>query len=253
MNDGTVLSDTDLSPKYFPIGHSNDFLNEHDKIRKIKITEEAKKVIVAKFLRFAHPLNYFLTPSKKLHTCETKVYMNDIGEDPMMIHIVKQYLKEKYPKEYQEFLEKIMWTDKYIGITYGKPVKVSNKDGKKISSSKKAPTHKAKNKKVLNVPKSKIKQKTLIQLEAEYTYDKLLAVAAYYLQNKVGLKKIEEKLHLTKNLGFEAMNILNELGINTNGDLKALLLNSNIDYEIENANGIFKTTLEEIKKRGLHL
>ncbi len=250
MDDGTVKGDAELSPKYFPIGHSNDFLNEHDKIRKMKIEDEAKKVIVAKFLRFAHPLNYFLTPSKKLHTCATKVYMNDIGEDPVMIHIVKQYLKETYPKEYYEFLDKIMWRDEYVGINYSRPQKGSSKGSKKTGASKTGAS-KTGAKKVTAPAKSKKGHKSLTQLEAKYTYDKLLEVASYYLCNKSGLNKIEKKLSLTNNRGFEAQNILNVLGINTDGALKGLLLSSNINDEIAKATGTFKTTLEEIKKRGL--
>ena len=130
MDDGTVLGDAELSPKYYPIGHSDDFLKESDKIRKIKISEEAKKVIVAKFLRFAHPLNYFLTPGKKLHTCKAKVYKNDIGEDPVMLYRVRQYLKNEYPTEYSEFLERAMWTDDYIGIQYERPDKETKKDSR---------------------------------------------------------------------------------------------------------------------------
>lgn len=131
MADGSVLGDSDLSPLYYPIGHSDDFLNSPGKTRKMPISLEVKKVIVAKFLRFAHPLNYFLTPSKKCHTCAAKVYKKDIGEDPVMIHLVKEYLKKEYPVEYQEFLRKIMWTDGYIGIQYKGATKASSKTGTK--------------------------------------------------------------------------------------------------------------------------
>lgn len=126
MEDGSVLGDTDLSPKYYPIGHSSDFLREPDKIRKMVISPESKKIIVAKFLRFIHPLNFFLTPSTKLHTCSTKVYRKDIGEDPVMIYLVKQHLKEKYETEYKEFLERALWVDGYIGIKYW-PKKIKSK------------------------------------------------------------------------------------------------------------------------------
>lgn len=127
MDDGTVLGDAELSPQYYPIGHSDDFLKNSNKIRRMKISEEAKKVIVAKFLRFAHPLNYFLTPGKKLHTCKAKVHMKDIGEDPVMLYRVRQYLKNEYPSEYTEFLERIMWSDDYIGIQYERPGKAFKK------------------------------------------------------------------------------------------------------------------------------
>ena len=141
MDDGTVLGDAELSPKYYPIGHSDDFLKNSDKIRRMEIPEEAKNVIVAKFLRFAHPLNYFLTPGKKLHTCKAKVYMRDIGEDPVMLYRVRQYLKKEYPDEYKEFLERIMWTDDYVGIQYERPSKVPPKTaGTKTPGAKSSPS-----------------------------------------------------------------------------------------------------------------
>lgn len=94
----------------------------------------------------------------------------------------------------------------------------------------------------------------LAQLEAEYTYGKLIEVAAYYLRNNVGLIPVEKNvLHLTNKKGFVAQNILNVLGIKTDGALKGLLRKSNIDAEIAKATDDFETTLEEIKKRGLHL
>ncbi len=102
-------ADKQLSDLYYDIGHSNDFLTNSDHVRVMNIDSTAKKVIVAKFLRFVHPFNYFLTPRKKAHTCGGKVYKKDIGEDPEMISYVKAYLKKTYPNEFKEFVEKILW------------------------------------------------------------------------------------------------------------------------------------------------
>ena len=49
-------------------------------------------------------------------------------------------------------------------------------------------------------------------------------------------------------MGFEATNILQKLGINTDGKMKALLCKSDIATEIDKATGEFKKTLEEIQK-----
>lgn len=128
---GSQKGDAALSEvlEYYPIGHSDDFLKEPDQIRKMPISDDAKKVIVAKFLRFAHPFNYFLTPTKKHHICGQYVYKKDIGEDPRMISYMRWYCQKTYPKEYAEFLQKIMWYGKsdgeqtdgqtQIDITYG--------------------------------------------------------------------------------------------------------------------------------------
>lgn len=129
---GKEMGDAKLSDVYYPIGHTNDFLRETDRIRRMDISDVEKEVIVAKFLRFAHPFNYFLTPTQKRHICGKPVYKKDIGEDPRMISYMRWYLKETYPHEYNEFVEKIMWYgstdgDKSMGkeridIVYGPDV-----------------------------------------------------------------------------------------------------------------------------------
>ena len=144
---GEVYGDALLSPLYYDIGHSEDFLNNKDHIRIMEITDEAKKVIIAKFLRFSHPINYFLTPTKNKHICDTEIYKKDIGEDPRMIEFVKSYLQNEYSKEYNEFLSRIMWHNgandsvaatgtEYIGITYGNHIFKPKAQAKKISNIK---------------------------------------------------------------------------------------------------------------------
>ncbi|MBQ1196936.1 MAG: hypothetical protein IIX44_11895 [Clostridia bacterium] len=138
--DGVEMGDAILSEKFYPIGHSDDFLKESDKIRKMEIDETSKRVIVAKFLRFAHPFNYFLTPTKKHHVCGQKVYKKDIGEDPQMICYMRWYLQKEYPDEFKEYISRIMWYgdfcgsdkagDQEIDIAYGLDV-----DSESISTS----------------------------------------------------------------------------------------------------------------------
>jgi hypothetical protein len=151
---GNIYNDTELSQLYYDIGHSDDFLKNKDLVRKMKITDEAKQVIVAKFLRFAHPLNYFLTPSKKRHTCGVKINKNDIGEHVLLINYMRKYIEDSYPKEYNEFLNKIMWNisdktqpyvtgEENIFISYGQnksksklPPKLKKSQLKPFSTSK---------------------------------------------------------------------------------------------------------------------
>ncbi len=144
--DGKVYGDAELSKMFYDIGHRDDFLKQSDLIRRMEITSMAKNVIIAKFLRFAHPFNYFLTPSKSHHTIDEKVYKNDIGEEPGMIECAKQYIQTTYPKEYKEFIECILWPKKpklpkatprsateRIGIHYG-PMIVKDKISAKTNS-----------------------------------------------------------------------------------------------------------------------
>lgn len=101
----------ELSEEYFDIGNREQWTQETDHIRKIKISEKEKKVIIACFLRFVHPINYFLTPSPNNHICVPSDSNKDIGENPLLINKVKQYMKEQYQEVYDEFVEKIMWYD----------------------------------------------------------------------------------------------------------------------------------------------
>lgn len=96
---------TSLSERYFDIGSRKEWEND-DSIRSVDIDDNTKKIIIACFLRFVHPINYFLTPSKKRHKCNC---WKDVGEYPKLIEYMKNYIKEKYPKEYQEYINIIMW------------------------------------------------------------------------------------------------------------------------------------------------
>lgn len=85
------------------------------------------------------------------------------------------------------------------------------------------------------------------------------AAAAYYLRNDdATLGKVQVSalgIPANQGNGTPVKNILNSLGIDTgrNSPHKGLLNRSSIDDAIAKASGTFKTTLEDIKKRGLHL
>jgi hypothetical protein len=167
--------------------------------------------------------------------------MNDIGEDSVMIHYVRQYLKKTYPSEYNEFLEKIMWKDGYIGIEYV-PKKTRKSSKSSVTSSKSS---------TITLPKTS---------GSTYDYKTRLDIAEYYLNNDIGLKELEKVKMSTKAdgttyksfSGSRAKTLLNQLGINTsdNDGHKGLLKSTNINNAIATATDMnFKKTLEEIKKR----
>lgn len=226
------FNDSSLSTLYYDIGSQSDFLNNSDKIRRMEITPEAKKVIIAKFLRFAHPMNYFLSPSKRCHYCTSKVYRNDIGEDPFLIDYVKQYLQKTYPKEYSEFKSKILWDDsaelyqkatgnEIIGITYGPSL------SSKIISNK------------VSTPK--------IHNRSSYSPDRL-KVAKHFLEHNDSLIKIElsvMNLPVDRH-GSAAKYILDSMGIVN--EKKGVLLGHDIHTELANAKGIYADTLRELIK-----
>ena len=87
----------------------------------------------------------------------------------------------------------------------------------------------------------------------KYTEAQKYSEAAYYLGKGVNLEDIEEICLGIKGSGSTAKNHLNSLGIETSRSSahRGLLMKSDIDTEISKATGVFKNTLEEIKKRGL--
>jgi hypothetical protein len=222
-----------------PRGKLSDWTQQGNfKVRKIAGKFPGNKnLIVAHFLRFIDPLNYYVIPGKNYQDNHSYRFKNNqIGE----YTVLNDYVAARYRQIYgtavmDKFRDNVFAPPLHgndvgqcaIDITYGPDLAKSN------------------------TPKGK---KTLVELEAEYSRDKLIEVAAFYLCNNVGLKKLEVKLQLTEALGFEASNILQVLGINTSGSYKGLLRRSNIDDAIgDPANAELKNTLNEIKARGLHL
>jgi hypothetical protein len=85
----------------------------------------------------------------------------------------------------------------------------------------------------------------------KYTDDDKYKEAAYYLENNVGLKKVEKAVLGLDGSGKTAKDHLNGLGIDTSptSEHKGLLIHTDIDDAIANATDpIFRNTLEEIKK-----
>lgn len=87
---------------YFPRGERSDWIQREDKagkfyLRELHVAPEAKKYMVAAFLRFVHPFNYFVMP--KRGCCSM-----DISGDMQLLNFVKYKFKEMYGSAYDEFL-----------------------------------------------------------------------------------------------------------------------------------------------------
>lgn len=126
-----------LSEEYFDLGCTSEWADADDNIRKRKIEDDAKKVIIAVFLRFIHPMNNFLSPSAGRQKHETlyvkdkrgknKFFNKDIGEYPGVCEYAQVYMEKTYGKLYEEFLSMIMlpnelvldeFKDEKIGLQY---------------------------------------------------------------------------------------------------------------------------------------
>ena len=71
-----------------------------DHIRRVKnvLTPQELSILKAHFLRMIHPLNSFLVPKPSLLAYNGK----NIGEEPELINIVQDYIKNEYSEEYEE-------------------------------------------------------------------------------------------------------------------------------------------------------
>lgn len=261
-----------ICEEYFPLEDYDKWKRNADGyyVREIDgaLSSEQEQFLKAHFLRFACPLNYIFTPKQSGQIFgEVKIPKNDVGECPELLMYAKEQLKERYPDEYNEYFSLLMLPpekleDYPLDVSYvfkGKKKRTKSKVPAakktvkgKTAACKTSPSTKASTKKTAKASKSKSVQKTLAELEAEYSRDKLIEIAAFYLRNNVGLKKIEGKFKLTERLGFEAQNILQVFGIPTDGLLKGLLQRTSIDDAIAGAtDATLQHTLEEIKVRGL--
>lgn len=105
--DGRILSLTkDILQAYFPRGERGDWHMVSDAtgqyhVRDLKVPQYARSFLVAEFLRFVHPFNYFLVPKSSLSSV-------DVSENQDLISFVRSKLKELYGAAYEEFLSRIM-------------------------------------------------------------------------------------------------------------------------------------------------
>ena len=112
-NNNTTLSISQICSKYFPRGTYDDWSSVTDKTgtyysRSLKVDATALAYLKAIFLRMSCPLNYILTPKKKLHTTEVKVEKNDIGESLQLQQYAMYQFSQLYGEIYKDFLNRIM-------------------------------------------------------------------------------------------------------------------------------------------------
>ena len=205
------------------------------KIRRNKDCLDAreKKVAIAHFLRCLDPINYFLVPNQN-NTIYKKINAGDgspLGENKFVVQFMFTKAHERFGSHFEDFLRKAL-VDFDIKSIYEKKSSIASA----AIQAEYAPG--------INATGDSRK----------YSEDEEFEVAAYFLKNRVGLVNVEEiVLKVSSKRGWAAKEILNKLGIDTSkkSPHRGLLAKSNIDDEIAKATGVFKNTLEEIKKRGL--
>ncbi len=96
----------DIVGAYYPYGERNDWKLDTDAegtcyIRSLDVPASARPYLVAAYLRFVHPFNYFLVPKS---SCAD----NDVSENPILISFVRNKMQELMGAAYDEFLSRIM-------------------------------------------------------------------------------------------------------------------------------------------------
>ncbi|MBD5412109.1 MAG: hypothetical protein HDR51_05095 [Treponema sp.] len=107
--DGCNYKLAEICQKHFPAGEFDDWkFEENYYVRKLSVSSEARDVLIAYFLRYVDPLNYFLTPKPKnkgitYHTMETGI--RDIAEYKQFQIYAMQQFHERYGHVYEEYLK----------------------------------------------------------------------------------------------------------------------------------------------------
>ena len=145
--DGRSIKDFFQRPNRFE--YRND-----SKIRSVNndLNETELKVVKAHFLRLTHPLNSFLSPKRQDDQYEggDKKTKSKIGEENELLSYARDYIKAKFPKEYEEFDKltldyELNYNLKIKNITWDIKKKIPNKIPKvDIKKEKKIETRKHK-------------------------------------------------------------------------------------------------------------
>ncbi len=105
----------DLIKQYFN-GENREEWNNKDHIRKnFEFKDMGKACLIAMFLRYVHPFNYFVVPASSYAKCaanDIHYTRNNVGEhEPVTGYVQKKY-SELFGKEYMEFLQLAMYLDR---------------------------------------------------------------------------------------------------------------------------------------------
>ena len=242
---GSTVSLSNVVQSYFPGGSRNDYTLHSDRTgsyfaRQFPVTSDIKRYLIAEYLRFVHPFNYFLTPKK---TCAFSSVTKDIAEYQPVVDFVRDKYAAIYGKAYDEFLNLIM-VDKNA-LTHSHASTVINLN---YGLGCKQPPRKA------TPSKSPVKHTPTPSAADKRTYSSAskaaeLSVVKEYLSNPATSFRTIEKTLLnidsqTNGGGFIAKRIVNSYGVLAAH--KGMLAYTPISEAICSSAGKLKETLQMI-------
>lgn len=247
---GRNTSLSQIIQEFFDGGQRSDWRFNTDAtgsyfLREYKVKQNARKYLVAEFLRFVHPFNYFLTPNK---ACALSSVSSDIAEyQPLVDYVQAQYAR-LYGDAYKEFLSLVMpekptpspvRRNIVIDLKYGLNYAETSSSSQTVSKIT-ARTTVAQN-------QSRAIQSSPVQVTKEI---ELRIVTEYLTNPKTSFRKLERQFmgidSPARGGGFAAKNIVNSCGIVA--EMKGILVSRSIEQLIQSATGKRKNTLIAVEK-----
>ena len=208
-------------------------------LRDYEVNPNARKFLVAEFLRFVHPFNYFLTPKK---SCALSSVSSDIAEYQPLVDFVQAKYATMYEDAYKEFLLLVMPEKSVqvpvrgkiiIDLTYGLNC-VETPASQQMS--KRIPPRAALQSQSRVVPSSPVQVTKELELRI---------VTEYLINPKTSFRKLEQQFMgidgPARGGGFAAKNIINSYGIVA--EMKGILASASIEQVIQAATGKRRDTL----------
>lgn len=235
--------------EYFDGGERNDWKWHTDItgsffLRECKVCPDARKYLVAEYLRFVHPFNYFLTPKKN---CAISPVSSDIAEYQPLVDFVQAKYAALYGDAYREFLSLVM-SEKST------PVPVCGStiiDLKYRLNSTGAPVSQIKPRRVPPMQAAQSQNRTVPSSPVQLSKELELRIVTEYLVNpQTSFRKLERQFmgidSPARGGGFAAKNIVNSYGIVA--EMKGILVNRSIEQLIQSTTGKRKNTLIAVEK-----
>ena len=247
--DGKSISLSQIIHKYFSGGKRSDWKLHNDMngeffLRNYEVHPNARRFLIAEFLRFVHPFNYFLTPKKN---CAATPVAKDIAEYKPLIDFVQAKYATLYGDAYNEFISLVM-SEK----TIFSPVEGNNIINLKYGLNNiKPPVLKTISTKAIKTGNLQNSNRSVSFNSASITKDVEVSMVREYLVNsKTSFRKLEKQFvgidSPARGGGFIAKKIINSYGITA--DMKGILSNNSIESVILSSTGKLKETLTMIKK-----
>lgn len=244
--DGKNSSFSQIIQQYFNGGERTDWKLHTDMtgsffLRNYEVHPNARKFLVAEFLRFVHPFNYFLTPKK---TCAYSPVLKDIAEYQPLVDFVQAKYVTLYGDAYNEFISLVMSEKTSFPLVDGDNI-INLKYGLKLPVLKPIP------KKVIKPNDSPNSNCSVSSNSIPIIKDVEIRMAIEYLVNpKTSFRKLEKQFmgidSPARGGGFIAKKIINSYGIIA--EMKGILSNNSIESVILSSTGELKKTLTMIKK-----